>query len=87
MHLPKYDTVASPTISLEGFFTTLLIGAYEGRQNISFDVPGAFLQAEMPDNKLVLLSFKGRSAVGKIDGVPSVSLLLSLLCHTSQIPR
>ena len=31
-------------------------------KNISFDVPGAFLQAEMPDDKLVLLRFKGRLA-------------------------
>ena len=61
-YLTEYDSVASPTVSLEGFFTTLLIGAYEGREHISFDVPGAFLQAEMPDDKLVLLRFKGRMA-------------------------
>ena len=61
-YLTEFDSVASPTVSLEGFFTTLLISAYEGRKNISFDVPGAFLQAEMPDDKLVLLRFKGRLA-------------------------
>ena len=38
--------------------TTLLIGAHEGRKFISFDVPGAFLQAEMTDDTLVLLKLK-----------------------------
>ena len=61
-YLAEYDSVASPTVSLEGFCTTPLIGAYEGREHISFDVPGTFLQAEMPDDKLVLLRFRGRMA-------------------------
>ena len=39
--------------------TTLLIGAHEGRKFISFDVPGAFLQAEMTDDTSVLLKLKG----------------------------
>ena len=60
--ISEYDSVASPTVSLEGIITTLLIGAYEGRKHISFDIPGAFLQAEMPDNELVLLRFKGKIA-------------------------
>ena len=42
--------------------STLLIGAYEGREHISFDVPGAFLQAEMSEDKLVLLKFRGSMA-------------------------
>ena len=45
----EYESVASPTVSLEGMMSIFLIGAYEGREHISFDVPGAFLQAEMPD--------------------------------------
>ena len=61
-YLSEYDSVASPTVSLEGIITSLLIGAYEGRNYISFDVPGAFLQANMPDDKLVILKFKGRMA-------------------------
>ena len=61
-YFTEYESVASPTVSLEGMLSTLLIGAYEGREHISFDVPGAFLQAEMPDDKLVLLKFKGRMA-------------------------
>jgi len=62
MYLKEYDTVASPTVSLEGVFTTLLIGAHEGRQFILFDVPGAFLQAEMAEDKLVLLKMTEKIA-------------------------
>ena len=58
-YLTEYESVASPTVSQEGIITTLLIGAYEGRKHVSFDVPGAFSKADMPDDKLVLLKFKG----------------------------
>ena len=37
----------------------MVIAAYEGRKAISFDVPGAFLQAELPDDKLLLLRLTG----------------------------
>ena len=30
---------------------------------VSFDVPGAFLQAELPNDKLILLKFKGEKMV------------------------
>ena len=50
-YLTEYESVASPTVSLVDIFTALLIGAYEGREYISFDVPWAFLQAEMSDDK------------------------------------
>ena len=42
---------------------TLMMGAHEGREFISFDVPGAFLQAELPNDKLVLLKFRGEKMV------------------------
>ena len=42
--------------------TTLMIGVHEGHIMISFDVPGAFLQAEMAEDKLVLLKLKGQFA-------------------------
>ena len=61
-YLKEYDSVASPTVSLEGIFATLLIGAHEGREFISYDIPGTFLQAEMADDKLVLLKLSGRIA-------------------------
>ena len=59
-YLKEYESVASPTVGLESLITTLLTGVYEGRNFISFDVPGAFLQAEMSDYKLVLLKLKGK---------------------------
>ena len=40
--------------------TSLLIGAHEGREFISFDVPGEFFQEEMAEDKLVLLKLKGQ---------------------------
>ena len=61
-YLTEYESVASPTVSLEGMMASLLIGAYERREHISYDVPGAFLQADMSEDKLVLLKFKGRMA-------------------------
>ena len=54
----EYESVASPTVGLESLMTALLIGAHEGRKFISFDVPGAFLQAEMAEDKLVLLKLR-----------------------------
>ena len=56
--LKEGETVASPAVSMEGIFLTFLIAAYEGRKVVSFDIPGAFLQAEMSDDKLVLLKFR-----------------------------
>ena len=54
--------MASPTVGLESLMTTLMIGVHEGRRVISFDVPGAFPQAEMSEEKLVLLKLKGKFA-------------------------
>ena len=59
MYLKEYESVASPTVMLETLCGMLLIGAYEKRKHISFDVPGAFLQAPSPDDKM-LLKLKGR---------------------------
>ena len=42
--LKEGETVSSPTASIEGIFLTFLITAYEGREVVSFDVPGAFLK-------------------------------------------
>ena len=54
----KYgETVASPTVSMEAMFLTFLIVAHGGREVVSFDIPGAFLQGEMSEDKLLLLKF------------------------------
>ena len=59
MYLKEYESVASPTVSLEGLLMHLVIGAYEKRNFISFDVPGAFLQAKFDDDKMLLLKLRG----------------------------
>ena len=58
-YLKEDESVASPTVSLEGLLGTFVIDAKEGRMVNTFDVPGAFLQAPMPEGKKVLLKMKG----------------------------
>ena len=57
-YLSPEDSVASPTVSLEAFLTTLLIDAQEGRDVAIFDVPGAYLHAKFPDDKTVLMRLR-----------------------------
>ena len=45
--LKEGESVASPTIYIEGLFITILINAYEGREVATFDVLGAYLHADM----------------------------------------
>ena len=57
-YLKHGETISSPTVSLEAIVGTLLIDAKEGRDVAIFDVPGAFLQAEMPADKKLLMIFR-----------------------------
>ena len=50
---------SSPTIFLESFMASLLIDAHEERDVAIFDVPGAYLHAELPPEKTVLLRIEG----------------------------
>ena len=54
------DIISSPTVSLESILLTLVIDAYEGRYVSIADVPGAYLHAEMPPEKRVLLRLVGK---------------------------
>ena len=63
MYLKEDESVASPTVSLEGLLAATVIGAYERRKFISFDIPGAFLQAELGDDKMMLLKLRGEKMV------------------------
>ena len=58
-YLKEFYPVDSPTVSLEVLLSVLMIGYYEGCTFISFDAPGDFLQAEMADDKLVIVKIKG----------------------------
>ena len=61
-YLKQDESVASPTASLESILTTLLIDAHEGRDVAIFDVPGAYLQADLnagDDKERVILKLTG----------------------------
>ena len=47
LYMAKYQT-SSPTISNEALFLTLTIDAKEGRDVAMCDIPGAFIQTDMP---------------------------------------
>ena len=57
-YIPR-EEASSPTLSLEALMALLLINAFEERDTAVFDVPGAYLHAEMPDNKFVILKIEG----------------------------
>ena len=58
-NLGKDESVASPTISLESLFMTLVIDAHEERDVATFDILGSYLHAEMPAYKNVILKLRG----------------------------
>ena len=58
-YLKEEDVIASPTVALESLLTSLVIDVYEGRDVGTFDVPGAYLHAEMPKDKRVLMCLRG----------------------------
>ena len=56
----KYgDIISSPTFSLEGLFTTMVIYSYEGREVVTFDVPGAYFHDNFRQGKHILLKLRG----------------------------
>ena len=59
-YVKQEEIISSPTVSLEIILTTLIIDAYEGRYVSISDVPGAYLHAEMPECKMVLMKLTGQ---------------------------
>ena len=59
-YLKDFESVASPTVSLEVLFILLFIDVYEERDIAMFDVQRAYLHELMPKDKIVLLKLKGR---------------------------
>ena len=53
------DSFSLPTASLEAIMTTLMINAYEEQDVAIADVPGAYLHAEFPEGKNVILKLNG----------------------------
>ena len=60
LYLKEYESVSSPTVFLEALFTTLLVDVFEGRDIATVDIPGAYLHAEMPKDKTVIIKLKGK---------------------------
>jgi len=58
-YLKEGEDYYSPTTSLESILSTMIIDAYEERDVAIADIPGAYLHAEMPKGKNVLLKLEG----------------------------
>ena len=58
-YVPR-EEASSPTISLEALMSLFIIFAYEKRKTAVFDVPGAYLHADMPKGKFALLKITGQ---------------------------
>ena len=62
-YLKQDESVASPTASLDSLFVSLLIDAYERRDVGTYDVPGAYLHAELlprENNEIILMKLTDR---------------------------
>ena len=59
-YLKDGENISSPTASLEGILATLVIDAVEERDVAVVDVPGAYLHAEWPTGKQVIMRLVGQ---------------------------
>ena len=59
LYIKDGEFYSSPTVSLEALFLSLVMAVKEGRKVAVFDVPGAYLHAEMPSDKQVLMVLRG----------------------------
>ena len=47
-----------PTVSLDTIFCTLIVDAHEIRNMTNFDIPGAYLHADTPKEKRIIMNLK-----------------------------
>ena len=59
-YVKEGEIPSSPTASLESIMATLIIDTYEKRYVAIADVPDAYLHAEMPEGKVVLMKLRGK---------------------------
>jgi len=59
VYIPR-DEASSPTLSLESLLALLITFGYEKRKVAVLDAPGAYLHADIPKSKLVLLKIEGQ---------------------------
>ena len=57
--ISKDHNFSSPTASLESILMTLVIDAWEDRDIVVANIPGAYLHAEFPTDKRIILKLKG----------------------------
>ena len=57
-YIKDEENISSPTALLEGIFGTLIIDAYDERDVAIADVSGAYLHAEWPKHKKVILKLR-----------------------------
>jgi len=50
---------SSPTVSLESQITTLVVDAYKKCHVAVFDIPGAYLNSYLPEERYKVTKFKG----------------------------
>ena len=48
-----------PKLSLEELFFTLIVGEHEGCDVDTFEIPDAYLHAEIPKDKRILMNLRG----------------------------
>jgi hypothetical protein len=53
------DESSSPTVSIYALMTSCLMDVIEGRKVATCDIPGAFLQADWPEERDCYLKFEG----------------------------
>ena len=52
------ETISSPTVSIKAEIGNLVVDVLEERDVAIFDVKGAYLQATMPEEKIVILKLR-----------------------------
>ena len=60
-YLKEDESYSSPTCQLESHTSTLVIDAYEKRDVAIFDIPGAYLHAETPKDKKMIMIFRNEA--------------------------
>ena len=69
------DETSSPTMNVEALFITCLIDAMEGREVMTCDIPGAFMQSEM--DEVIHMKLEGEIALLLIRLDPSFKRFLT----------
>ena len=53
------EEAKSPKITLEGIMSTMVIDAYEDSKVVTFNIPGVYLQKDLPKDKFMIFWMEG----------------------------